>query len=365
MKRTLALTLALTTSLSAGAGENFGGIELDSSIPATQVRTLKEDLGYLYSNPIKGFDVDFQSMAGLSKVDGPHMYNWLYNRVKHIIGQSYKLYGRNIVKKTGHSFPSTPLPPSLANNTNQFAGIIIMSNVGASLYVMGKKEKKLTGIKLGGKTVFALSPRVGILQVGEGLFLERLLINNEPNSEANKIKRLGTIFHEARHGDGHSEHIGFIHNACPPGHALSGFDACEASANGAYSLEAVATKTLLENCLTCNNEDKTKLEVTIADAFSRVVLRSHLKTEKQLLEEIATYQRVIDFYIDYLVKNPGSEMSVKELARLKSKVKECEDQLQELRTPVSAQKLDAKPEGTFKEASVEESSLLMNRSLRK
>lgn len=366
MKRMLALTLSLTTSLSAVAGENFGGIELDSSIPAIQVRTLKEDFSYLYSNPVKSVDSEFQSMTGLSQVDGPNMYNWLYNRVKYIIGESYQMRDRNIVKKTGHNFPSTPLPPSLVNSTNQYARIMIMSNVGASLYVMGKQEKKLTGIKLNGKTVFAPSPRVGILQVGEGLFLERLLINTEPSSEANKIKRLGTIFHEARHGDGHSEHTGFIHNACPPGHVLSGYDACEASSNGAYSLEAVATKTLLENCLTCSNEDKTKLEASVADAFSRVVLRSHLKTEAQILEEIATYQRVIEFYVGYLANNPpGAEMSVKELERLRAKVKECEEQLEELRTPVVAQKLDPKPEGTFKEVSVEESSQLMNRSLRK
>lgn len=366
MKLKLTLVLALTTSLTAVAGENFGGIKLDSSIPATQVRTLKEDFSYLYTNPVKSTDSEFQDMAGLSKVDGPHMYNWLYNRVKHIIGQSYRVSGRNIVKKTGHSFPSTPLPPSLVNSTNQYARIMIMSNVGASLYVMGKKEKKLTGIKLDGKTVFATSPRVGILQVGEGLFLESLLINTEPSSEANKIKRLGTIFHEARHGDGHSEHTGFIHNACPPGHALSGFDACEASSNGAYSLEAVATKTLLANCLTCSNEDKTKLEASIADGFSRVVLRSHLKTEEQILEEIATYQKVIEFYIGYLANNPpGSEMSVKELERLQAKVKECEEQLKELKTPVVAQRLDPKPEGTFKDVSVVESSQLMNRSLRK
>lgn len=366
MKRTLALTLALTTSLSAIAGENFGGIELDASLPTSQVRTLKEDFSYLYSNPVKSIDSEFQSMAGLSKVDGPHMYNWIFNRVKYIIGESYQLRGRNIVKQAGHVFPATPLPPSLLDNTNQYARIMIMSNVGASLYVMGKKEKKLTGIKLGGKTVFAPSPRVGIVQVGEGLFLERLLINKEPSSEANKIKRLGTIFHEARHGDGHSEHTGFIHNPCPPGHALSGFDACEASANGAYTLEAVATKTLLANCRTCSNEDKTKLEASIADGFSRVVLRSHLKTEKQILEEIATYQGVIEFYVGYLAQNPsGSEVFVKELERLRAQVKQCEEQLKELRTPMTAQKLDPKPEGTFKEVLVEESSRLMNQSLKR
>lgn len=366
MKRTLAFTLVLATSISAYGGEKFGGILLDSSVPPIQVQTLKDDLKYLYSNPVKTSDSEFQSMAGLSKVDGPHMYNWIYNRVKYIIGQSYPLRGKNIVKKTGHVFPATPLPPSIENKTNQYVGIIIMSNIGAELYLMGKMENKLNGIKIDGNTVFAPSPRAGILQVGEGLFLERLLVNKDQNSEANKIKRLGTIFHEARHGDGHSEHIGFIHNACPPGHPLSGFDACEPYANGAYSLEAVATKTMLGNCNSCSNEDKAKLEVTIADSFARVILRSHLKTEEELNKEIATYKPVIDFYVDYIAKNPKiSEPYVKELERLRAKVKECEEQLKELKKPVVAKKLDAKPEGTFKEVSVEESSQLMNRSLKR
>lgn len=362
MKKIAVFSFALTLSLTATAGEKFGGIDLDSSMPNSQIRTIKDDLKYLYSNPIKNVDPQFKSMASLPKVDGAHMYNWVYNRVKYIIGQDYKLYGRNLVKKTGHAFPATPLPPSVVNRSNQYAGIIIMANIGAELYLTGKRDKVLKGIKLDKKTVFAPSPRVGILQVGEGLFLERLLVNKEPHSEANKIKRLGTIFHEARHSDGHSEHIGFIHDDCPPGHALSGFAACEAYGNGSYSLEAVATKTMLLNCSTCSNEDKTKLSSAIADAFSRVVLRSHLKTEAQLLEEMTTYKNVIEFYVSYNAKNP-TEASIKELERLRAKLKECEDQLKELKTPVVAKELDPKPEGPFEEVSVEKSSKLMDASL--
>lgn len=364
MKKIAALSLVLTMSLTVEAGEKFAGIDFDSSMPHSQITTLKDDLKYLYTNPIKDVDSQFQVMAGLPKVDGTHMFNWLYNRVKYIIGQDYKLRGRNVVKKTGHTFPATPLPPSIVNRNNQYAGIIIMANIGAELYLTGKRDKILNGIKLDNKTVFAPSPRVGILQVGEGLFLERLLVNKEPHSEANKIKRLGTIFHEARHSDGHSEHIGFIHDDCPPGHTLSGFAACEAYGNGSYSLEAVATKTMLLNCSTCSNEDKTKLTAAIADAFSRVVLRSHLKTEAQLIDEMKTYKNVIAFYVDYIAKYPkGAEASIKELERLRAKLKECEEQLKELKTPVVAKELDPKPEGPFEEASVEKTSKLMNASL--
>lgn len=367
MSKTLITIIFLSISLNSLASEKFAGIYFDSSLPASQLRTMKDDFTYLYKNPIKEFDPEFQTMAELPKVDGPQMYNWIYNRVKYIIGQEYEFKGRNLVKKSGHVFPATPLPPSITNRANALAGIIIMSNTGADLYLTGKRDNILMGIKLDGESVFAPSPRVGIIQVGEGHFLERLAINKDQSSEANKIKRLGTIFHEARHSDGHANHIGFIHDVCPPGHNMSGFEACDSYSNGSYSLEAVATKTLLLNCLTCSNEDKTKLSVGIADSFNRVVLRSHVKTEAQLKEEMETYQRVIDFYIGYIpqVSKEAAEPSVKELKRLQDLMKECEAQLKELKTPLVPKILDPKPEGPFIEVPVETSSQLMNATIAK
>ncbi|HLW55919.1 MAG TPA: hypothetical protein VKY27_00955 [Bacteriovoracaceae bacterium] len=364
MKRIITTSAILAFSFSAMASEKFAGIHLDSSMPSSQIRTLKSDLTYLYSNQIKETDPQFQEMAGLAKVDGPHMYNWIYNRVKYIIGENYKTYGRNVVTKKGHRFPSTPLPAVVANGTNSYGAVMIMSNVGAGLYLYGKRDKVLKGLKIDRKNVFAVSPRVGILQVGEGLFLESLLINNNMNSEANKIKRLGTLFHEARHSDGHSEHVGFHHDRCPTGHALSGFYACESSSNGSYSIEAVATKTLLLNCRTCSEIDKTKLTTAIADNYSRVVVRSHVKSEEKLLDEIETFQRVVEFYENLLATNPQlKEVYAKELERLKAQLKESQDQLKELRTPMEPKKLDPKPEGTFEEVSVERSSSLMKASV--
>lgn len=360
----LCTALMMATAMSAVAGENFGGIHFDSSIPASQMQVIKEDLIYLYRNPIKDVDSSLQSMAGLPKIDGHHLYNWIYNRVKYIIGEDYKISDKNLVKQTGFQFPATPLPPMILNGTNQYSNVLVMSNAGAELYVTGKRDKVLKGLRIDNKVVFATSPRTGILQIGEGLFMDKHLVNSGLYAEANKIQRLGTFFHEARHADGHSEHIGFIHSRCPKGHNLSGVYACEAYANGAYSLEAVATKTLMLNCKTCSETDRTKLMAAIADAYSRVVVRSHLKTEQQLLEEMTSYQGVIDFYVNYIAANPKiGQAYVEELNRLKSQLRESQRQLQELRTPIEPKKFDAVPEGSFEEAPVEKSTKLMNASL--
>lgn len=366
MMKTIKLALLLSLPLSVHANEKFGGIYLDSSIPSDQIQLLKNDFTYLYNNKSEQVDSEFQLMAELPQVDGPHMYNWIYNRTKYIVGEDYSMTGRNLVKKKGYVFPSTPVPPSVTNRMQSYVGTIIMYNAGAELYLTGKLEKTLKGLWLDRKEVFATSPRVGILQIGEGLFAERFLVNKDKNSEANKIKRLGTIFHEARHGDGHSEHIGFIHTDCPSGHILSGLAACENYSNGSYALEAVALKNLVLNCTTCSIEDNTKLTAAIADSVSRVILRSHLKTEAQLLEEMKTFKGVIDFYEDYIAKSPSVGAAyIPELNRLKEKYKECEAQLKELETPIVPKVMDSKPEGTFVEASVEESSKLTNASLKK
>lgn len=365
MKKIIGLVLFLTLSSHISAKENFGGIYLDSSIPKVQIQTLKEDFIYLYNTPETEVDSEFKTVFELTDVNGAELYNWVFNRVRYIVGQDYKRTGRNLLKKKGHVFPSTPLPDGVfEKGFHTYGAVIIMSNLGAELYLTGKNENILKGLRLNREEVYVPSPRTGIVQVGEGLFLERLLVNKEQNSEANKIKRLGTIFHEARHSDGNAEHVGFIHNVCPTGHALSGFYACESSRNGSYSLEAHALKMLLTNCHTCSIEDQTKLSASITDSLSRVVVRSHLKTEEKLLEEIEAFQRVVEFYENLFKTNPDmKKVYESELIKFQGQLSESEAQLVELRTPKIPKFLDPMPEGHFYEVLVEDSSELMEASL--
>ena len=366
MKKLKILSLMAIISITSQAAERFGGIYFDSSIPVHQVYSLKEDLTYLYQSDFEHTDSDFSLFFELEEVNGPTLYNWIFNRVKYIVGQDYRIRGRNYITKKGYQFPATPLPRSSSfQNTDAFGGVVVMSNIGAGLYLSGKKSKLLKGTKINRQKVFATSPRVGILQIGEGLFLNSILINDEINSEANKIKRLGTLFHEARHSDGNSEHIGFNHHSCPEGHMLYGFSACEKYGNGSYQLEAIATKNLLANCSTCSVEDKTKLEVSIADAFDRVLTVSHRKSEEQLLHEIESYKKVVDFYIDFMEMSPSqNQTSQKELERFTAMYEKAKSQLDELRNTPAPKMMDSTPEGEFSESSVEESNMLIEASVK-
>ncbi|WP_417335824.1 hypothetical protein [Halobacteriovorax marinus] len=360
------LAMCLVAPVHLLAAESFGGIFLDSSIPSFQLHALKGDLTYLYKKEKVADDESFQTLLELDSIDGPTLYNWIYNRVKYIIGEEYQIRGRNYVTRRDFQFPSTPLPEDAFDSHDAYGGSVIMSNIGAGLYLDGKKKKILKGIKLQRKKVYATTPRVGILQIGQGLFADRIMINDNINSEANTIKRLGTLFHEARHSDGNGNHIGFYHHRCPIGHSLYGFSACEPYANGSYTIDAVATKKLLEDCKSCSLEDRSALEAKIADSFDRVVVLSHLKTEQELLEEMESYKKVIDVYTMLLETSPSTaQTSQQELERWSAKYQECADQLEELRSNPQPTSRDASPEGDFSELTVEESSRLIENSLKR
>lgn len=363
MKKIAIVSLALAVSSFAQAGERFGGVNFHSSVPANQVRALKTDLTYLFQTPVSVVDNDFRNTSGLSRVDGENMHNWLLNRVKYIIGQDYELNSRNIVAKKGHKFPSTPLPELSAHQ----AALVIMSNVGSAVYLSGKFDNTLFGLKLDGETVYGKSTRMGVLQVGEGLFYEKFQINANPLSAANSISRLGTLFHEARHSDGNSKHTGFIHDKCPTGHAYAGLAACEASSNGSYSLGAYAERNLLKNCKTCSVEDKTILTARIADNFGRIVVATNNSRVKEIQAQIEFMEGIVRSYKFIMGIDPSSKERVqKEIVKFQAKIDELK---REVTTLLASSKsipkaLDPRPEGEYTEMSVSESSSLMKQSLR-
>ncbi len=368
MKTLAVLSLALTMS-TAFAAQEFGGISFHSSVPQEQVDALKVDISYLYQNPVTKSDPEFLAMSGLPVADGANMHNWLVNRVKHIIGEGFELNEENIAVWLFHSFPKTPLPDAFKEVSGKEEVTTIMSNIGTALYLVGKKEDLLFGLKLDGDKVYAKSSRVGILQVGKGLFLERFRLNKDLNAPANSVSRLGTLFHEARHSDGNSAHTGFTHDICPSGHAYEGHAACETSSNGSYSLGAVAERNLLQNCASCSVPELAALSAGVADGFSRVV-DFNLSSKRAVLEsEIKTYGELIKTYEGMMIGSTVPEVREifeAEIKKLKTKLELLSVELEALKDvkPVNLP-LDPTPEGKYSELALKKSIKLMNRSLEK
>ena len=366
MKKIAALTIALTMS-SSYAAEHFAGIEFHSSVPKEQVNALKADLTYLYKTPVTKTLPAFATMSGITKMDGANMHNWLLNRVKYVVGETYELTDANVVVKRFHTFPNTPLPAGFESAVGTEEVTTIMSNLGAAVYLIGKKEKMLFGLRLDDNNVYAKSPRTGILQVGRGLFLERFSINKDLLSNANSISRLGTLFHEARHSDGNSGHTGFMHAICPEGHGYAGHAACESSNNGPYSLGAVSEIQMIQNCTTCSTQDKSILTTRAADSLARIVDVDLATQIHRLKTAIASADELLKAYEDLATKYPDKVHLIEaEMNKVKRKKAEYQARLASLeKVKPSIASLDPKPEGDFKEISLKDSMKTMERSLKK
>jgi hypothetical protein len=372
MNKTVLLAL-LATLTSAYATEDFGGVKFHTSVEKHQVESLKVDLKYLYQTPIQNTDKDFLTIGEVAVGDGPNMHNWLLNRVKYIVGEGFKLSTNNIVTAPG-KFPNTPMadkPDSKSNPKKDDENpqiVTIMTNLGGGLYLFGKEQKTYIGIKFDNEKVFAKSPRTGILQVGEGLFLKQFLVNKDPNSAANSIFRLATLFHEARHSDGNSKHTGFPHMKCPVGHKMAGSFACETSGNGSYSIGALSERHLIQNCKTCTSTEKTALSAGVADSFFRIIDEPKQYKLASIQGQVDRYASIIQSYESMkTLKSSANEQKQynSEIEKLKETIKFLKSQNNfKMASAPKRVFLDPKPEGDFRPVTLIESKKAMDSSLK-
>lgn len=359
--------LALVSSLSSFAAEEFGGLKFHSTVEESQIRSLKGDLRYLYKNPTHKTDKTFLALTQLNSADGPSMHNWLLNRVRYIYGEKFKFNLEDADTVVG-KFPATPLPdlpPSPRKLTNEDSrGVTVMSNLGGPFYVIGKMYKFFIALDFDGEKVFVTSPRMGILQVGRGLFAKEFRFNKDVDHASNSVSRLATLFHEARHSDGNGKSTLFMHTYCPTDHWFAGAPACETSGNGPYTIGALAQRQLLQNCKTCSVAEKTALTAGVADSFSRV-----LEPQKKSTEE---YKQMISIYTQILLgyeKQLKASKNEKSNAFYRQEIKKLKDVIavthEEQRTGPKIQILNPAPEGTWTPVSLVESKKLMEKSLKK
>lgn len=375
---TLGLLSLATTAFST---TEFGAVKFHSSVPADQVSAMSTDLRYLFDTPVTSSDEEFKSLLGLTNDSGPEMHNWLVNRVRHIIGESFELNDQNIRVQTGYIFPRSPLPEiGHVAGVDQSSGErdsvkTIMSNLGSALYLVGKKGVKiknvltpvLYGLSLDGETVYATSTRVGLIQVGEGLFFKDFRVTEDELAPANSISRLGTFFHEARHSDGNGNSTGFAHARCPVTHPYANSFACEKSSNGSYSVGALTLRNLLANCSSCTEAEKTKLQLLVLDSFSRILSGANNRVRLGMYE--TAKKEYLDILKVYIEMAPSATGDLK--TQIEAEMKKIIDILTLIEVHITLLKkdlnavpapLDAAPEGYFKPVSLQDSIKAMSAS---
>lgn len=366
MKLIAAMSLFISLS-TVYATEEFGGIQFDGSVPSDQVSLLKTDINYLFQTPVTQTDEEFLKTSELKSGSGEHMHNWVLNRVRYIVGENFDL-GDRLVRQPNilFKYPETPIPDEVFVEKMDEVRTV-MTNIGGALYLGGKMEDSLLGLKLNDEVVSVKSPRVGILQVGEGLFYEDSMINTDKTSAANSVSRISTLFHEARHSDGNGKSTGFVHSICPEGHDYEGHPACEVSGNGSYTIGALSGRHLLKNCTSCSVEDQIVLSAVITDSFDRVFSPEKAREKAALEAELGNAHHMYRVYLSSDWPESKKEEIENELQALKNKIADLEDKLMGMTvTPDSTPAfLDATPEGSFKEMTVDKTSKLMKKSLKK
>jgi hypothetical protein len=267
-------------------------VEVDIGVPSPQAHSLFLDQGYLKKLQFQNNQIDENTKALLGirgALNSQVLQEWLNERVGLVISEKMDIMKTVLVApgKARYPEPATlpdpdpqpakpagkPSKPKPGSPGDDEGPVLVMSNTGAALYMMGKENQVLLALrKTDGELFPILTPRGGVIQIGAGLFLERFRVNPAAQDlPANSLSRLSTLFHESRHSDGHGKSLGFMHAICPEGHAYAGFPACDKNLNGPYTVGAQVLSSLIQACGDCSTKEKTVLKMIEADSRSRIL----------------------------------------------------------------------------------------------
>jgi len=271
---------------------NQVGIAYDSSVPPDQQAYLQNDLVQLNSlslpsNPNSGdsalLDMSSFSVSGLN--------SYISARTKYIIGENFDTndnvgtiangisYTPTLFSELGFASVQNTIPNNRRSAKLSDAGLsdsssssveTVMLNYGASIYLTGKQNSVIYSIQVAGNTITDNTPRVGIVQIGPGLFDNNELSNSPPNSLANSCLRLQTLFHESTHTNGNGANAGFPHAMCNSG-PYSGYYACEGNLNGPYAIGRAFLTQCYYACSTCSPDELEGITTYLADLASRML----------------------------------------------------------------------------------------------
>lgn len=293
MKSLIASSLILASTISLVKADD---IILSKSIKSDLRQKIVKDLEVLNNFKFnQNTDKETLKLLNINSLTAETAKSWLGERVNYVIEENaltlYKLLIKKVifVERSGVTFPNqTVIPYSSELNSESILGkeseaMTVMSNIGAALYMGGKKEQKVYGMKISRGLLkssikaLAESPRVGIIQIGEGLFDQNLTINNQNQASiANSIHRLATFFHEARHSDGNGKSLAFAHAKCPIGHEYEGEAACDENLNGPYTVGARMLVEMAKSCEgVCNARETEILKAVALDSFNRVLKKTN------------------------------------------------------------------------------------------
>ncbi len=273
-------TLGVLSSLLliTACGGNPLGVRFDASVPGDQRSFVESDLNRLASLQLGTATSSDLSALGMSDLSATSLTQWLQSRMAYIVGEGFDYEtnstrypvsgGLRFTSYTGYGQETLFSALGQASNTQT-----VMMNLGAYLYLDGKEKQSEYVLRLSnGKTVSVFSPRVNIVQIGEGLFEANAIPGVALGAKSNSLLRTSTYFHEGRHSDGNGTNAGFPHASCPSGDYADLY-ACENNSNGPYAIQTVFLRYAIPTCTDCSYTEQAGLEISMADYASRQIQR--------------------------------------------------------------------------------------------
>lgn len=260
-------------------------IQYESNVSAQRKEALNEAVSFIHKFPLSEKDSSSEKLMKLMKISDVHpetLQKWMEERVHVVIDEKTHPSSDLVYTDSTLAYPEADQLPNILEdeklNMEKDDAQVMMSNMGVAAYLEGKVKKKLGKLILAGiGEIPVMSPRVGLLQIGAGLFADE---GKNLQNVLLAAVRAKTLFHEARHSDGHGKTVGFLHTKCPSGHDYANMYACDASKNGPYMIGAEMLKGFLEACqYSCTELTKTALKVTYFDNLDRVLSKYQLPSD--------------------------------------------------------------------------------------
>jgi hypothetical protein len=229
-----------------------------------------------------------------SGTTGTEILQYMNDRVNYIVPQVDDLQSR--LKLGWIQLPSGGDQGAPDPTNGDKRAVVMALNIGFALWMANEANPTPFDLhfEIGNTTVPLTSPRVGIVELGEGYTMDK----TPGGTPITTIVRTTTLVHEARHSDctggmeasdldlikegemPQNHECGHLHIDCPEGHPLAGLPACDDLAWGAYSIEAIYAAAVAKTCQNCALEEQEQGMEVALDAISRVTVADDMLAGK-------------------------------------------------------------------------------------
>lgn len=264
-----AASWAAVAAVLAACGTNTGSSDgfFDASVPSDHRAAIYDDLTMLQGSSFDGYAASLRQQAlqvmGTDDLAGPTLSRWFLERVRLMLGESFDWKQKSV------QLSSVTNSPFLDEEPRTNATVTVMFNLGAHLYLEAARSGLYYGVQTESGFYQVTTPRVGLVQIGQGMFSDNQISGSPRESQPNRFLRLAVMFHEARHSDGNNADAGFPHAKCTSGSYANRY-ACEGYSNGPYAVQAYAAAVFALSCTQCTQSEYQTMLAFIGDYASRL-----------------------------------------------------------------------------------------------